>query len=121
MHTVDYYQGAKAEAILASFLALMCVPNTSKRRCEELISLFVTSPPACTVVRDGQISTIPAQGLVHGDVVLIRMGDKTPADLYLFAAGSLKVDNSSLTGESEPQERVGITWSGHRAGALTSI
>jgi len=33
------------------------------------------------------------------------MGDKTPADLILFAATDLKVDNSSLTGESEPQER----------------
>ncbi|KAL8280278.1 hypothetical protein RQP46_007392 [Phenoliferia psychrophenolica] len=85
---IEYYQVAKSEAILASFLALI--------------------PPACTVVRDGQISTIPAQGLVHGDVVLIRMGDKTPADLYLFAAGSLKVDNSSLTGESEPQERMAV-------------
>lgn len=36
------------------------------------------------------------------------MGDKTPADLVLFAATDLKVDNSSLTGESEPQERQGV-------------
>ena len=34
-----------------------------------------------------------------------RVGDKTPADLILFATTDLKVDNSSLTGESEPQER----------------
>ena len=34
-----------------------------------------------------------------------RVGDKTPADLILFAATEIKVDNSSLTGESEPQER----------------
>ena len=34
-----------------------------------------------------------------------RSGDKTPADLLLFSATDLKVDNSSLTGESEPQER----------------
>ena len=34
-----------------------------------------------------------------------RVGDKTPSDLILFAATDLKVDNSSLTGESEPQER----------------
>ena len=36
------------------------------------------------------------------------MGDKTPADLILFNATDLKVDNSSLTGESEPQERVAL-------------
>ena len=33
------------------------------------------------------------------------MGDKTPADLILFSSMELRVDNSSLTGESEPQER----------------
>ena len=33
------------------------------------------------------------------------MGDKTPADLLIFSSTDLKVDNSSLTGESEPQER----------------
>ena len=33
------------------------------------------------------------------------MGDKTPADLVIFSSTDLKVDNSSLTGESEPQER----------------
>ena len=37
--------------------------------------------------------------------VVKRVGDKTPADLLLFSATDLKVDNSSLTGESEPQER----------------
>ncbi|KAF8191565.1 aminophospholipid-transporting P-type ATPase [Mycena galopus ATCC 62051] len=79
------YQVQKSEAILASFLAMI--------------------PPSCHVVRDGGILTIPAQELVLGDVVLLRGGDKTPADLVLFAATDLKVDNSSLTGESEPQER----------------
>lgn len=36
------------------------------------------------------------------------MGDKTPSDVILFNATDLKVDNSSLTGESEPQERLAI-------------
>ena len=34
-----------------------------------------------------------------------RVGDKTPADLLIFSSTDLKVDNSSLTGEAEPQER----------------
>jgi sodium/potassium-transporting ATPase subunit alpha len=83
--SIDFYQTQKSEAILASFLAMI--------------------PPTCRVVRDGTISTIPAIDLVKGDVVLLRTGDKTPADLVLFSSADLKVDNSSLTGESEPQER----------------
>ncbi|KAI0355099.1 aminophospholipid-transporting P-type ATPase [Trametes cingulata] len=82
---IEFYQLQKSEAILASFLAMI--------------------PPSCRVVRDGTLTTIPAADLVKGDIVLVRSGDKTPADLILFAASDLKVDNSSLTGESEPQER----------------
>ncbi|KAG6840615.1 hypothetical protein C0991_005514 [Blastosporella zonata] len=78
----------KSEAILASFLAMI--------------------PPSCHVVRDGSITSIAAANLVKGDVVLLRTGDKTPADLVVFSASDLKVDNSSLTGESEPQERFSL-------------
>jgi sodium/potassium-transporting ATPase subunit alpha len=41
-----------------------------------------------------------------GDVVYIRSGDKIPADCLLFFANEFKVDNSSLTGEADPQERL---------------
>lgn len=98
---IDWYQVQKSEKILASFLAMI--------------------PPSCRVLRDSTILTIPAAELVKGDIVLLvrssidphaallnicqRTGDKTPADLVIIAATDLKVDNSSLTGESEPQER----------------
>ncbi|KAF5367657.1 hypothetical protein D9757_010968 [Collybiopsis confluens] len=82
---IDWYQVQKSEAILASFLAMI--------------------PPSCRVLRESTIQTIPAAELVVGDVVLLRVGDKTPADLVIFSATDLKIDNSSLTGESEPQER----------------
>ena len=57
-------------------------------------------------MREGTLSQVAAQSLVKGDLVLLRTGDKTPADLIIIAATDLKVDNSSLTGESEPQERL---------------
>lgn len=47
--------------------------------------------------------------LVSHDASIQRMGDKTPADMVLFAGTDLKIDNSSLTGESEPQERRGLS------------
>jgi sodium/potassium-transporting ATPase subunit alpha len=62
-------------------------------------------PANCMCLRDGKVSRIAASALVPGDVVLVRMGDKTPADLLVFSASDCHVDNSSLTGESEPQER----------------
>ncbi|KAJ3379647.1 hypothetical protein HDU84_006505 [Entophlyctis sp. JEL0112] len=62
-------------------------------------------PASCQVIRDGEAITIPASELVIGDVVSFRMGAKVPADVYIIQSADLKVDNSSLTGESEPQER----------------
>jgi len=56
-------------------------------------------------LRDGKLAQIEASSLVPGDIIFIHMGDKTPADILMFAAWDCKVDNSSLTGESEPQER----------------
>lgn len=48
---------------------------------------------------------IPAAHVVVGDVALVRAGDKVPADMRLFHATDLRVDNSSITGEGEGQER----------------
>ncbi|GFQ73258.1 hypothetical protein TNCT_738201, partial [Trichonephila clavata] len=58
-----------------------------------------------TIVREGQKYTIPAEGVVVGDIVEVKGGDRIPADIRIISASSCKVDNSSLTGESEPQSR----------------
>ncbi|KKG08969.1 cation-transporting P-type ATPase [Methanosarcina sp. 2.H.A.1B.4] len=62
-------------------------------------------PPHAKVFRDGKVRDVLASELVVGDVVLIEEGDKVPADGRLIETNSLKVDNSTLTGESEPQLR----------------
>jgi sodium/potassium-transporting ATPase subunit alpha len=48
---------------------------------------------------------IKAEELVVGDLVEVKFGDKIPADIRIVEAKNFKVDNSSLTGESEPQSR----------------
>ncbi|KAJ0392625.1 hypothetical protein ATCC90586_010877 [Pythium insidiosum] len=58
-------------------------------------------PPKCTVVRDSVSQLIAAEELVVGDLVWVRNGDKVPADLRILLCSNLKVENSSLTGESE--------------------
>ncbi|KAI9297033.1 hypothetical protein K502DRAFT_323467 [Neoconidiobolus thromboides FSU 785] len=62
-------------------------------------------PQQCRVVRNSSLNQIPGAELVPGDIVFVRLGDKIPADLYMFNVSEMKVDNSSLTGESEPQPR----------------
>ncbi|MFZ5426988.1 MAG: cation-transporting P-type ATPase [Thermodesulfobacteriota bacterium] len=69
---------------------------------EALAKSMVTE---ATVVRAGTARRIPAVDLVPGDVVVLRSGDKVPADLRLLAVKNLMVDESSLTGESVPVEK----------------
>ena len=58
--------------------------------------------PRCRAVRDGEEREIDASELVPGDIVLLEIGDRVPADLRLIEAVNLKVDESALTGESVP-------------------
>lgn len=48
---------------------------------------------------------MPTEKLVVGDIVEVKGGDRIPADIRIITAIGFKVDNSSLTGESEPQSR----------------
>ncbi|MBS1537404.1 MAG: cation-translocating P-type ATPase [Bacteroidetes bacterium] len=63
------------------------------------------SAPNATVRRDRKNMIIPASELVPGDVVLLEAGALIPADIRLTEVHSLKINESSLTGESEPVEK----------------
>merc|ERR1711910_134091 len=81
----SYYQESKSAAIMESFKNL--VPQYALCR------------------RDGEKITIKAEELTLGDIVEIKFGDRIPADIRVLEARGFKVDNSSLTGESETQMR----------------
>jgi len=81
----SYYQESKSAKIMESFKNLV--------------------PQYALVRRAGEKCTIQASELTLGDIVEVKFGDRIPADLRVLEARSLKVDNSSLTGESEPQAR----------------
>lgn len=61
--------------------------------------------PQAIVIRDGREVQIPAKELVPGDIILIETGDRIPADVRLISASGLKIDESSLTGESIPVKK----------------
>lgn len=57
------------------------------------------------VIRNGKIEVVPAKDLVPGDIAVFDTGDFVPADLRIIEAVNLKVQESSLTGESVPVEK----------------
>jgi P-type E1-E2 ATPase len=62
-------------------------------------------PQYALCLREGEKVNIKAEDLTVGDVVEVKFGDRIPADIRVVHAMGFKVDNSSLTGESEPQSR----------------
>ena len=77
--------------------------NKAEKSLEALQKL---SSHASKVIRDGNLVVIPARELVPGDIVVLETGDYIAADLRLIEAVNLKVQESSLTGESVPVEKV---------------
>jgi Ca2+-transporting ATPase len=70
-----------------------------------LEALKSLAAPISKVLRDGVIKEIPSRELVPGDIVILETGAVIPADLRLTEAVNLKIQESSLTGESVPVEK----------------
>lgn len=81
----SYYQESKSSKLIDSFRDMV--------------------PQFATVIRNNHRYNIRAEEVVLGDIVEIRAGDRIPADLRIISSATCKVDNSCLTGESEPQTR----------------
>jgi magnesium-transporting ATPase (P-type) len=96
---------------LAVAIAVVVVVNgvfsfAQEYRAERAVhALSALLPETAVVRRAGRKLTIPAAELVPGDVVLLREGDRISADARVIRSSGLKVDMSTLTGESKPVER----------------
>lgn len=84
----SFYQEFKSDTVMAGFLKL--------------------SETEAEVLRDGKYIQINAAEIVKGDVIKIEKGFKVSADMIVLESNGIKVDNSSLTGESEPQKRTNV-------------
>src|SRR5512139_3930649 len=70
-----------------------------------MAALKQMASPQARVVRDGQPGVIDSRELVPGDLVELEAGNIVPADLRLTELSALKVDESALTGESQPVDK----------------
>ncbi|MGA7271970.1 MAG: cation-transporting P-type ATPase [Acidimicrobiia bacterium] len=75
---------------------------TEYRAVRSMESLRQLGRMETNVRRDGQAVSVPAEGLVPGDVVIVDAGDLVTADLRLVEASKMEADESALTGESVP-------------------
>ncbi len=62
-------------------------------------------PEYATVVRDGNVMTIPAVEIVPGDIIHLTAGDRIPADMRIISQKNLQVEEAALTGESVPSQK----------------
>jgi Ca2+-transporting ATPase len=103
------FLGDVLEAAVISVILLLAVllGFFQEFRAERAIeALREMAAPTATVVRDGEEHKLPARDLVPGDVLLVQSGDRIPADARLVQSMSLKIEESALTGESLPVDKV---------------
>lgn len=81
--------------------ALMGVIQESKAE-KSIEALKEMTPPKAKVIRDGITKEINAEKLVPGDLITLEAGNFVPSDCRLIESFNLKIEESSLTGETEP-------------------
>ena len=99
----DYHD---AFAILAIVVLFSLLGFSQEYQAEKaMAALKKLAMPTVKVQRSGQIKEISARELVVGDLVLLETGDLVPADCRLLESVNLRIQEASLTGESEPVEK----------------
>ncbi|HSE86393.1 MAG TPA: cation-translocating P-type ATPase [Candidatus Binatia bacterium] len=105
---LSVFLGHSTEAIAIALIVLFAVllgfaqEYRSERALEALRQM---AAPTAAVLRDGEEVVIAARDIVPGDIILLRSGDKIPADARLIEAVNLRVEEAALTGESIPIEK----------------
>ncbi len=105
---ISLFLGHGIESVVIAIIVLFAVVLgfVQEYRAERAIeALRQMAAPTATVLRGGVESKIPAREVVPGDVILLRTGDRVPADARLLETVNLQVEEAALTGESVPVEK----------------
>lgn len=98
-------------AVINAFIGFIQESNAEK----SLKSIQNMLSSEAVVVRGGEVMTVPGETLVPGDVVMLRPGDRIPADLRLFDVHNLRVEEAILTGESTVVSKSSAAIAGEKA------
>ena len=104
---ISYFDGSNdyLDSIIIIFIVVLnaIMGVVQEERAEKsLEALKKMASPTAKVKRDGEIKAIPSEELVPGDYIIIETGSYIPADARLIKTSNLKVEESSLTGETVP-------------------
>ena len=105
---ISGFLGHTLEAIVITVIVLFAVLLgfiQEYRASRALEALKQMAAPVARVLRGGQEVVVPAREVVPGDVVVLRAGDRVPADARVVQSVNLAVDEAALTGESAAVEK----------------
>ncbi|OUL23015.1 ATPase [Nostoc sp. RF31YmG] len=95
-----------AVGIIAIVVLIVCLGFTQEYQAQKAIAnLKKLAVPTVKVRRDGRIAEISARQLVPGDIVQLEAEDTIPADCRLLSSRGLRIQETSLTGVSEPTDK----------------
>ncbi|MGB5150192.1 MAG: cation-translocating P-type ATPase [Mycobacterium sp.] len=112
-------EGASGAPIDALVIATIVVLNgvlgfVQESRAEAAVKALQSMTDATsTVLREGELRTVPSRELVRGDILVLNEGDAVGADARLLTAAALLLSEASLTGESEPVTKTAATLTDH--------
>ena len=96
-------------AIVAILLLNGLLGFSQEYRAERAVAaLKRLAEPTARLVRDGATLSVPSHAIVPGDILLLEAGNIIPADARLLQTWQLRVDESVLTGESQPPDKVNV-------------
>ncbi|ADJ26233.1 ATPase, P-type (transporting), HAD superfamily, subfamily IC [Dehalogenimonas lykanthroporepellens BL-DC-9] len=95
-----------ALVILTILLINATIGYVQETRAEKAMdALKQMAAPQSQVRRSGRIVKIPSRDIVPGDIIIVEAGDRIPADARILELAGLKVNESALTGESQPVDK----------------
>lgn len=109
---VSWYQGENDyidSIIIIAIVVLNAIMGVlQEAKAEKSIeSLKKMAPQMSKIIRDGKEIEVPSENLTVGDIVILEAGNRVPADCRIIESFNLKVEESSLTGETEGVEKDG--------------